>query len=601
MSKQLKINNLEFDQIKNNLIEFLKGQDKFKDYNFKASGFDVLLDLLAYNTHYMSFYAHMLANESFIDSAYTRQAVLSKAKLLNYIPKNSQAAVAEVVISVDVGTTPPTNGNILFKRGDFAKSVKDNPTLDGRNFILLDDVYVYNKSGNENIYDYKSDVVQIYEGNFISEKFIVDTSQLTQRFVLKRKNVDYKTIRVKVYPDETAIGTDNFIPYHLASDFISIKGDTPVFFLTTNEDEYYELLFGKRINGNDSVYGMPVEHGNVIEVHYVETNGELGNDSSNFEYIGDVSYQIAIEVISPSDGGRSAETLDELKFNIPYHYRRQNRVHSISDYKSVLLSEYPNISSINVWGGEDNIPKVYGSVFICIKPKYGDVLSSFAKENIVNNILEKYIIPPIKPVLVDADFLYINLDQYISFDPTKTDLTSGEIVNKVKRITLEYGNEDVSKFDSMFSESKLSSKILQVDDSIESVYTDITIEKRIIPSLFTSQIYKIEFMHEILKNTFKSSIFRHELKDSFLYDDNGTIKMKKYNKDENIWEIDEREWGFIDLTTGYIKLVQIEFEDVKNEFGYISFFTEPKNPDFYSIRNNLVKINNIKTEIKDNG
>lgn len=601
MSKNLQIQSLEFDEIKDNLIQFLKGQDKFKDFNFYGSGFDVILDLLAYNTHYAGFYAHMLANESFIDSAYLKSSLTSKAKLVNYIPRSTNSAIAEVVVSVNGLTEDPTGKSILMKRGEIAIASKGNSQAsDGRKFIILDDLYIYNKSLVTGEYDYSSDTIDIYEGTFLADKYQRDTSLTNQRFIIRNKDVDYRTIRIKVYPNETLIGTDNFLSYKLANDFMNIDGESNVFFLSVNEDDYYEVFFG-----ND-VYGRAVQHGNVVEISYVEATGEIGNNATNFAFSGDLDNSLVgtdveavFETISASDGGRDAETLEELRFNIPHHYRRQNRLVSIEDYKTILISEYGNISSLAVWGGEDNYPKSYGKVYISIKPQFGDVLSSKAKKKIINDILKKYNVATIEPIMVDPDFLYVNLTTTTRFNPDNTDRTAGEIITLISETVDEYNTGKVSRFDGYYSNTRLNNSILAKDDGIITTYNDIELEKRFVPSLNTVQSYYVDFNNPIKPSTFKSDEFTFRNRKTYTADDGlGNLNVFWYDTIAEAWtKYTDESFGSVDYENGLVRVINVIIEKILTDNDYIKNTAIPVNPDFFPLRNNIVTINSVKTNI----
>ncbi len=600
MAKNLAIQSLEFDDIKENLIQSLKSQDKFKDFNFYGSGFDVLLDTLAYNTHYAGFYAHMLANESFVDSAHLKQSLTSRAKLVNYIPRSTNSAIAEVKIKINNMDSEPATNSVLIKRGDIATASKEQAQLtgDGRKFIILDDLYIYNKSLIPNELDYTSDVVSIYEGVFSTEKFIRDASLLNQRFIVRSREVDYRTIRIKIYPNDTFVGTDNFISYKLANDFMNINKDSNVFFLSVNEDDYYEVFFG-----ND-VYGKAVNHNNIIEITYVDANGEIGNDAKNFFFTGDLpvlsgtNVNATLETINASDGGRDGETLEELRFNIPHHYRRQNRLVSLDDYKSILLSEYGNISSISTWGGEDHYPKSYGNVYISIKPKFGDVLSSRAKSKIINDILKKYNVATIDPIIIDPDFLYVNISTTTRFNPDKTDRTAGEITTLIHDVIKTYDEDNVSRFDGYYSDSILNRSIMGRDKAIITTYNDIELEKRFTPSLDTTQSYYIDFNNEIVPNTIKSDEFMFRNRKTYISDDNGNVNVWWYNTSETKWVkyVDEV-FGTVDYTTGLMRIINVVVEKILTSNSYIKTTAKPINPDFFPLRNNIVTINKISTNI----
>ena len=600
MSNNLKVNNLEFEELKSNLIEFLHGQEKFKDYNFYGTGFDVILDTLAYNTFYMGTYAHLLANESFIDSSNLRESLTSKAKLLNYIPKSSFSAISDINIHLDINVdNEPDDEKFTINRGEFAEST-NNISGTVRKFVLLDDVYVYNKSISSDGFQYQTDTIQIYEGEFANDYYVYDaqsTSTWNTTFILTNRDVDYRTIRVKVYENDTS---DNYTAFKLVDDFMRVDGDSAIFFITTDDLGYYEIFFG---NG---VYGKKLENNNYIEISYVNNTGELGNDARTFVYTGDdligndlSVVDVTIDTETHSSGGRGEETLQELKFNVPNHYKRQNRLVTLDDYKSILLSEYNNIQSINIWGGEDNYNKVYGRVFISIKPKIGDVLSSKAKQKIQNEILDKYNIVTMDTTIVDVDFLYLNLKNQTTFNPIHTIKSSGEISTIVNETIMDYDTNYVSKFDGYFSNSRLYEHILNSDSSITSTYNYIELEKHISPSFETSQSYTIDFSGQVIKNTIESNKFIFRGLPSYFVDDGEGNIVIHYESliDGTQYTYTNEYFGEINYDSGVIITSNIVIDEIV-EGDKLIIKSLPVEPDFYPLRNNIIKINSLSIKVK---
>lgn len=590
----LQVQDLDFNRVREQLIEYLRGQPEFTDYDFEGSSLTVLMDLLAYNTHYMGFYAHMLANEAFIDSATQKASMVSKAKLLNYIPKSKKASEAVVTFAANIDAgNEPDDRKIVLERGSTILS--NNNQADSRKFVIVDDVVIYNNSLTTGVYDYSSDEVLIYEGSFEEQRFLVDNSLLNQRFVITDKNIDINTLRVNVYNTR---GDTEFTTFKLANDFMTIDGDTPVFFLSVNEDDYYEVFFG---NG---VYGRAVEHNNLISTTFVSTSGALGNNAKAFTFGGDYTYNgnpytIDITTVAPAEGGLESESIDELRFNIPYHYRRQNRAVTVDDYKNILLAEYRNINSINVWGGEDNDPPAYGKVFICIKPLYGETLSSKAKENIVNNILKNYNVVTVNIEIVDPEYLYVNLGITVRYNPVETDVTNGQINTLVTTTVEDYNTNVLNRFGGFYSDSDLNGRIRQANNSIMTSYTDITLEKRFAPALNSLNTYYIEFLNALEPGGVISDEFVFRLKRSYFKDDgSGNLVVYWYNDLTSAFEMYEDEtFGTVDYTTGQIRLSGLQIGDLYTDDGLLKVFADPVYPDFFTKRNNIVVIDDIQTNV----
>lgn len=590
----LPVQELDFDLIKGNLKEYLRGRPEFTDFDFEGSAITVLLDAMAYNTHYTGFYSHMLANEAFVDSANQKSSMTSKAKLLNYIPKSKKASEAVVTFTADINAgNEPADRKIIISRGSAILS--NNNAADSRTFVVTDDIIIYNSALNTGEYDYVSDETLIYEGVFEEERFQVDNSLTNQRYIIRNKDIDINTLRVNVYNTR---GDTAFTTYKLADDFNNINGDTPVFYLSVNEDDYYEVFFG---NG---VYGSAVEHANLISCSFVSTSGQLGNNAKLFAFGGDYLYDgnpytIDITTVSNAEGGLEAESVEDLRFNIPYHYRRQNRAVTIDDYRNILLSEYRNINSINVWGGEDNSPKTYGRVYISIKPLYGEVLSSKAKENVINNIIKKHNVATVDVEIVDPDYLYVNLDAEVRYNPVQTDVTTGQITSKVNAAIDDYNTNVLNKFEGFYSDNELNSRIKATDSSILTSYTDITLEKRFTPALNSLETYYIEFINQLVKTTVKSDEFEFRLKRSYFADDGlGNIVVWWWNDLKQAFEqyVDEA-FGTVDYTDGQIRLSGLSIGDLYTTDGLLSVYAIPRTPDFFTKRNNVVVIGDYKVNV----
>jgi len=380
-----------------------------------------------------------------------------------------------------------------------------------------------------------------------------------------------------------------------------IDNDSNVFFITTDDQGYYEILFG-----ND-VYGKALENGNYIEITYVENIGELGNDARTFEYIGEdilgrdlLPVNVTINTEMVSDGGRGEETLEELKYNVPHHYKRQNRLVTIEDYKSILLSEYNNIQSINVWGGEDNYPKVYGRVFISIKPKVGEILSSKAKEKIQKTILEKYNVVTIDTTIVDVDFLYLNITNNTKFNPLDTDKSAGEIANIVNTTINNYDDNQVSRFDGYYSNATLYEDILNLDKSIMSTFNYIMLEKQTKPSFETSQSYVIDFNGKVVEKSIISNEFTFRGLPSHFDDDGEGNIVIHYESliDGTKYTYLNEYFGTINYQTGILNTSNIVIDDIVDGDKLITK-AMPVEPDFYPLRNNIIKINKVSVTVTE--
>lgn len=597
MATNIPVQDLDFDKIKANLKEYLKGQSKFQDFDFEGSSMSILMDLLSYVTHYGGFYAHMLNNESNIDSAYLKSSMVSKAKFQNYIPgsKKSAQSIVKFIFDVDA-TNEPNDRKIVVPRGQTIKS--NNNNSDNRTFVLVDDLYIYNNAMMNGVYDYSSDDTTIFEGTFEETSFKVDSTLVNQRFIIRDPNIDISSLRVRVYDSES---TSSFVTYKLADDYMTIDSDAPVFFLAMNEEDYYEIQFG---NG---VYGRKVEHGNLVECTYVATSGVEGNNAKRFTMEGPFSYggelyDVVITPLTPAEGGLDSETVDDLRFNVPYHYRRQNRAVIVDDYKNLLLSEYRNINSINVWGGEDNEPKVYGKVFICIKPKYGEVLSGKVKDSIIEKIIKRRNVTVIEAEIVDPDYIYVNLDVKVQYNPMNTTSTPGEVVTSANNAIDEYNEVVLNRFGGYYSDLELNTRVRASNPAILTSYSYITLEKRFEPSINTKQTYYVDFTNAIIPGTIKSDEFTFRLSRCYFSDDSkGNINIWFYDETNKEYRKYPAEvFGQVDYSKGIIRLNEFELNGLYGSETKLSVYAKPVEPDFFTKRNKIVVINEVNLTAKEN-
>lgn len=593
MATNIPVQDLDFDNIKDNLKSFLQNQTQFQDYDFEGSSMSILLDVLAYTTHYSGFHAHMLNNESNIDSAMLKSSMTSKAKFQNYIPGSKKSSEAVVTMTAQISAlNEPLDRKIIIPRGQTIKS--NNNISDSRTFVVTDDIHIYNSSLVSGIYDYSSDEVQVYEGTFEEQRYLVDTTLINQRYIIRDPNIDITSLRVRVFDSEN---DSNFVTYKRASDHMVIDGTSAVYFVTVNEDDYYEIQFG-----ND-VYGRAAEHGNMVECTFVSSNGELGNNAKLFTFGGDYNYNgtdytIDVATVAPAEGGMEPEGVEDLRFNIPYHYRRQNRAVVIDDYKNLLMAEYRNINSINVWGGEDNEPKAYGKVFICIKPKFGEVLSSKAKENITNKIIKRHNVVVIESEIVDPDYLYVNMMVNINYNPLNTVSSSGQVVTGANNAIKDYDTNVLNRFGGFYSDLELNSRVRASDPSILTSYTSLTLEKRFTPTLDVSQTYYIDFVNPLVVGSVKSDEFIFRLSRCYFKEDkNANIRIWFYNTGAAEFQMYPDEvFGEVDHDKGIVRLSGFEVNGLYENELQLPVFATPVKPDFFTKRNNIVVIN--ETQIK---
>jgi hypothetical protein len=599
--KSFPINGLEFDEIKSNFIEFLKQDQAYRDYNFEASGISSLINIFAYNAHYIGYYVKMLLNESFLDSATQRETLLSKAKLNGYIPRGMRSARARVILtsSVEISQDPESR-SVVIPRGSYFSGTNTNN--DGRTFYVVDDVICYNReeynSNGTQMVRYISPEFTVYEGVMKKWRFIVDSGVLNQRFIIKDKTIDIDTLRIDVYNDSNSQEKKEF---KLANNIFEIHPLSEVFYISTNEEGYYEIFFG------NNQFGKELGHGNMIVASYLSSKGESGNGCKSMTYIqppqsNETRHTTAFftgfstTVTEISNGGMNEETIDELRFNIPHHYRRQNRIVTESDYRSVLLSEFRNIDSINVWGGEKNYIREYGTVFICVKPKYGMKLSGSAREEI-ERILSKYSVVGMQPKIVDPEYLYLDINLFVKYDPSKTAKSVGEIEKYVYDQAVTYGKEKLDRFDAGLSEVDFLDFIRRGESSITRIYSSKSMFKTLVFTYRTSTEHIVIFGNRMVPGKIRSTGFTYGKYKCIISDDSRG----------NLWVMNgetkllNKPIGTVDYEKGVIRFVLdldiVSDTDFNGISGLIKFTAEPELTDVETYLNNIITFNSIKVNV----
>lgn len=582
--RNLPVQSLQFEDIKSNFKDFLKGNSRYADFNFEASGISTLLNIASYQTHYLGFFVKMLLDEAFIDSAHTKQALLSHAKKTSYVPKGRQAAQAEVVMTSIVSTTnDPISHNIIIDRGATFKAVNDNQ--DQRIFSVLDGSTVYNRSVVGETVTYVSNPFKIYEGQFKTFEFVVDGSVLNQRFVLKDMNADVSTFRVRVREN---VSSTSYTEFKAADDILDIEKDSNLFFVTTDEHGFYQIFFG-----ND-VFGTQPKNGNAIELSYISTNGETGNGARAFTYqVTTTNITNIVETTSIASGGMEPQTIEELRFAIPNANKRQNRTVIASDFRSIILDKYRNVDSLNVWGGEENNIRDYGKIYISIKPKNADRLTALSRTQIRNDIVKKYGVVGIDVVFVDPDFVDIDMTITARLDMRKTSRSQPEIYNLILERTSEYNQTKLSKFDSILSDVDLLSFVRRDEPSIISIYSTKILKKnhQHLHSSTTSNV--VFFGNPLVEGTIKSSNIVYGSEIVSLIDKAGTLKLVS-STGRTIVENS----GSVDYATGNIiynlpRAVLVEGFESSNS-GTLQFSAKAAVPDIMTTLNNIVRIETTK-------
>jgi len=460
--------NLDFEQVKTSLIEYLRSNSNFTDYDFEGSNLSTIIDLLAYNTYITSYNANMVANEVFIDSATLRENVVSLARNIGYLPKSKTAATSAISFFVDTSNIQPSPASVTLNRGTVATSQGSFAGISG-SFCILDDITV---PVINDIATFNN--ISVYEGTFLTKNFTYNSQNPFQRFILPNAGVDTELMRVSVKSNESATASTK---YSLQNSLFYVGSDSKVFYLQEVEDERYELIFG------DGIFGKKLEENNYITIRYLTTNGDAGNGLSDFSFSGRLTYvrdgqeytiASGISLLTTevsSRGGSSIESVDSVKKYAPRIYASQNRAVTADDYETLIPARiYPDTESISVFGGEEVIPPQYGKVFISIKPKFGDFLPNLIKENIKLK-LKKFAVSGIIPEILDLKYLFIETSSRVYYN-TNLAPSSAQVSSVVQNNASKYANSsELNKYGARFKYSKFL-KIL--DDSHDSITSNIT-------------------------------------------------------------------------------------------------------------------------------
>lgn len=481
------VSNLDFNDIKTALKDYLRSQTDFTDFDFEGSVWSNLLDVLAYNTYYTAFNTNLVVNELFLDSATLRDNVVALAKQIGYRPKSKVAPIAAINFNATFGSNSPTH--VILKQGTGFVTTFDNILYQ---YVTVEDVKVPVINSVANFTN-----VKIYEGSFVQNYFTVNTALKSQRFIIENPGADISTLKVKVYPSSTSSAYEF---YTLSTNILNVTSESKIFFIEEIEDEKYELFFG------DGVLGRKLTSGEYIEVSYITTNGSITNGAKNFTFAGvleDISgnsnFTVSISdlsTISMASGGEEIESIQKIKYNAPKYFGTQDRAVTASDYASIVRNIYPAVADIIVYGGEDADPPEYGKVKISVKPTNAAKLSSFTKKEIISN-LKQYMVASVTPEIIDPSIIYIELTSNIYYNKSATTQSSEQIKSKVINGLENYIiQENVEKFNGKFRYSKIVGVIDDADRSINSNQTTIMIRKDFYPSLNSTFYYELCFQNQ---------------------------------------------------------------------------------------------------------
>jgi hypothetical protein len=504
----LRITELDFDSIKNNLKDFMRSQSEFQDYDFEGSGMSTLLDVLAYNTHYMSYYLNMVSNEMFLDSAQLRGSVLSHAKMINYIPTSREAPRALINITTTPSNTEDANTTAITLQ-KYSKFMGES--LDGVNypFVTLNSNTAVKVNG---VFNFAN--VEIRQGKAFTQQYIMTPDNTKRLFNIPSANIDVSTIEVRVQESST---NSDIVMYSKSDNITDLNSNSTVYFIEENDNLTYSLYFG------DGVLGKKPKNGNIITCTFVDTVGSQANSIGKFTSVDIISNlykdNVIVSTVTAAYGGKEKESIEQVRFKAPYAYTTQNRAVTTGDYQNLILKDYPNVESVSVWGGEDNDPVVYGKVYLSLKTNQNYALTNIDKEYIKSSLIANRNMVTVTPEIIDPEFVYIRVAGKVSYDKNLTNLKPVDIEQLVRASIIDYSDMELVGFDSTFRKSKLQAYIESADKSITAVDVSIFLQKRQDLNVISTTKYNIKYNTPLRKGTFLSRLSSYP--EIFINDSNG--------------------------------------------------------------------------------
>jgi len=589
--------NLDFNDLRTQIKDYLRSNSNFTDFDFEGSNFSVLIDILAYNSYITAYNTNMQANEAFLDSATLRENVVSHARNIGYVPRSKKSSKAKISFSVD--TSSYNSRTVTLKAGPFALgAVQDGNYI----FSIPSDVTVPVNTSNIAFFEN----LDIYEGSYLTKTFTVDYSQPNQRFLIPNSNVDTSTIRVSVSNSTIEV-------YTLYENILNVNKTSKLFLIQEIEDEKYEILFG------DNILGKKPEHGSTISISYIVTNGKSADGSANFTFSGNIkdnnSTNITsgislITTTSSSENGDDIETIDSVKYLAPRVYASQYRAVTANDYKGLIPYLYSNIDSVTAYGGEELDPPQYGKVFISIKPRNGNFLSEITKNDIKKK-LKQYSIAGIKPELIDLKYLYVEIDSTVYYNPafiSDSVIIKNQVLNTLNFYSI---SSDVNSFGGRFKFSKVNTLIDNTNRGITSNITKVRMRRDLSVEMDKFATYEICFGNKFHQKTgkynIKSSGFKiKDISDTLYLTDNPISsingKILFFKLIDNVPTIISSDAGTVDYLKGEIKLNIVNIVSTSLPNNKIEIQAIPESNDVIALKDIYLQIdmnNTVVNTIED--
>ena len=599
-TKRLNVTEFDFDEVKDNLKVFMRNQTEFKDYDFEGSGLSALLDVLAYNTHYLGFNANMLANEMFLDSSQLRSSVVSHAKTLGYSTRSARAAKA--ILNVFLNTS---NISATVSAGTvFTTSVGDT----SYQFVTIQDVVSTNVGS---IIPFNN--LSVYEGSFVSTRYTADTQNVEQRFLINDDRADTTTLTVTVQNSSIDSITST---YTLATDISTLTSTSNVYFLQEVESGKFEIYFG------DGILGNAIEDGNIIILNYVVTNKGVANGAVTFTNSAaiDTVNSVNISTVSPSAGGSEPETIQSIKYNAPLDYASQGRCVTAEDYKTYVKQLFPNTQTVSVWGGENGsfnpvtgVSDIaeYGKVFISVKSTTGLNLNEVQKAQLVTD-LSPYTVASISTVVVDPAIINLILNVNFKYNASATTQSEESLANLVNSTITRFNENYLKVFNSVFRHSQFTSLIDTTDSAILNNITTVSLSSLYTPNILGSYSFTVNFGNALYNPhsghnasgggvIASTGFYISGNANEMFFDDDGAGNLRIYYLDVGVRTYYNVEAGTVNYTTGLVSANPLYISSVSNIDGNAStairMTATPSSTDIVGRRNQILEIDTLNTTI----
>ena len=575
-NRRISVAELDFDAIKTNLKAFLKDQDQFSDYDFDGSAMSVLIDLLAYNTHYNGVYTNLAVNEMFLDSASKRSSVVSLAKMLGYTPKSARSARAKINATITTPTSTPSTVTLPAYQ-TFSCSV------DGKTYTF------YNREAKtisqNNDGDYIFNNIEIVEGTQLRFKYTVANGT---RYIIPNSNVDLSTLIVRVQDNASS---DEYTYFSKIEDIVTASQSSNVYFVKEIDDGLYEIYFG------NNIIGTSLSNGNVVTFDYFVSSLEAVNGAYSFTYGGTplLSSNLSITSTAVAAEGASPEDITSIKFNAPRMYAAQNRAVTPEDYRALVYTLLPEAQTVMVWGGENNTPKIYGKTYICIKPQDALKLTNLQKDNLKAGLISRNVVG-ISPEIVDPEYLFVKINTTVYYNDRNTSKTYSQLETLVKNAIFAYDDAELQKFDGVLRFSKMSKIIDAADASITNNITKLSIVRQVTPKYNVNAEYLINIINPIsqagnkLGDVFSSSgFFIPNSNETHYLDDDEVGNVRLFYYDSNYDKVFiNSSIGTVDYANGIVNIKNLNITSLKS--GAFEFYIIPDSYDVVSALNQIVEV-----------